>query len=713
MTTDSATPLTLDEFDQPTYEAWRELVEQQLRGAPFEKKVMTKTYEGITLQPLYRQEDATDLPNQSSFPGLPPYTRGSQVSGNLKSPWLICQELAYSTPSAFNQALKYDLERGQTAINLRLDQATLAGLDPDQAEVGQVGAGGVSIVTVADLATAFEGIDLSQLPIFVQASSAAMPTLALLVAYLNQAEVPLTNLRGAIEMDPLGSLVSAGTFPRSVAGAYDRMTQMIRWAKNTAPQLQIVTVHGQPYSNGGASAVQELAFVMATAVEYLRELNNRGLSINEIAPRLRFSFTAGSNYFMAIAKLRAARLVWAKLVKAFGGDETAQKMSMHVRTANWNKTKHDAHVNMLRTTTEAFASAVGGCDSLHVGQFDEVFGQPDEFSRRIARNTQIILQREAHLTRVIDPAGGSWYVENLTDAVGREAWSLFQQVEQNGGMYQVLQADFPQSQIQATAEQRDNHINSRKDVFIGTNKYANLTEKPITASVPDYPALHEQRAKHITDYRTSLDGQQATTMLEKLNHLLEAPAENALQAAIEVASAGATIGEIARTLRSGDETKATVTPILAGRATIGMETLRQNAEAYLAKTGQRPQIFLANMGPIPQHKPRADFSTDFFQVGGFEMLGNNGFETPDAAAKSALESGASVVVICSTDATYPEIVPTLTKALKSAKPEITVIVAGYPKAHIDEFKAAGVDEFIHVRADLHAIVSKLQTQYRL
>lgn len=703
----------LSDFPPASYDEWRKLAEEQLKGAPFEKKLVTPTVEGIDLQPLYHQGDVAGLPHLRTWPGLPPYLRGGPAAGHAGQPWLICQEIAYGTAEAFNQAIKYDLERGQTAVTLRLDKATRLGQDPDEAQPGHVGQGGLSIATVDDLARALEGIDLEQTPLYIQASAAAVPTTALLMALVKRQGKALARLRGGIEMDPLGNMAREGVLPRSVAGAYDQMAHLLKWAKANAPQWQTVTVHGQPYSDGGGSAVQELAFVLATAVEYLRALQARGLSIDEITPRFRFAFSLGSHYFMEIAKLRAARLLWAKVVQAFGGSPAAQQITLHGCTATWNKTAHDPYVNMLRVTIEAFAGAAGGCDSIHTGQFDEAIRPPDEFSRRIARNTQIILQNEAHLPRVIDPAGGSWYVEKLTDQVARAAWQLFQEVEWQGGMAQALQAGFPQAQVAQTAAKRAGNLATRKETLLGTNRYANLQEKLPEPDGIGIATLHKKRADYVAQFRTGLDTDQSTVVMQKLAEVLEAEHDAILEAAIGAALAGATIGEIARTLRKGDETKATIEAIPARRGGEPFEALRAAAEAYRTRTGARPRVFLANLGPISQHKARADFAADFFQIGGFEALNNNGFPTPEQAAQAALDSGAPVVVICSTDETYPEVVPPLVKAIKAAKPATIVVLAGYPADQIEAHRAAGVDEFIHLRANVVEVLEKVQKRLEI
>jgi methylmalonyl-CoA mutase len=411
---------------------------------------------------------------------------------------------------------------------------------------------------------------------------------------------------------------------------------------------------------------------------------------------------------MEVAKLRAARLLWAKAVAAFGGSRLSQKMTIHVRTSAWNKTIFDPYVNMLRATVEGFAGSIGGADSIHIGPFDEPLGLPDAFSRRIARNSHLILQHESHLNKVIDPAGGSWYVETLTDAIARQAWALFQQVERMGGMGQALLAGFPQAQIAQTAAQRTGNIATRRDVFVGTNMFANLTENPSEVHQIDYEDLHKRRANHIVQHRTSLDNLSNTIVLQKLVEVLNAELDNAIEAAIEAALAGATLGEIAKTLRTGDEIPTTIEPITPYRATETFESIRVASEIFRARTGSRPQVFLANMGPVSQHKARADFTVDFFQVGGFELVNNDGFSTVRLAARAAIETDAPVIVICSTDETYPTIVPRLTRTIKRAEPKRIVIVAGRPGEQRELYQKAGVDDFIHLGVNVYDKLFSLQ-----
>jgi methylmalonyl-CoA mutase len=701
---DAATP-TFGEFPPTPYEEWRKVVDKFLKGAPFEKRLVTKTYEEIDLQPMYRQEDITNLPHLDSLPGFTPYLRGTTPLGYVTSSWDVAQELPYATPAAFNEALRADLARGQNAVNLVLDRPTLAGIDADQAEADDVGKGGLSISSVADLAQALDGADLENTSLFIQASTSALTFTALLAALVQKQGKSLARVRGAIGMDPLGQLARDGRLPRDLDGIYDVMAQLATWAKANAPQLRTITVQGHPYHNGGASTTQELAFALATAVDYLRAMQARGLSIDDAAPRFRFALSIGANFFMEIARLRAARLLWAKIVQAFGGNAESQKMNLHARTSAWNQTVYDPHVNLLRATTEAFSSAVGGCDSLHISPFDELLRVPDEFSRRVARNTHIVLREESHITRTVDPAGGSWYVENLTDSVGRKTWAIFQEIEKQGGMAKALEAGWPQARVADTAARRAANIARRKDIFVGTNMYPNLKETRIEPEPVDAWAVQTERAAALKQHRASADAGRKQGALDRL-----AKGGEVVEAAIQAALAGATLGEIAQAARASAKAGPTVNPVHAQRGAQAFEALRQTAETYVARTGHRPLVFLATMGPLTQHKGRADFATAFLGVGGFETIYPSGFNTPDEAADAALASNAKAVVICSTDPTYPEIVPPLVQKLKKASPDLIVLLAGYPADQVEAFKAAGVDDFIHLNANCQALLSTLQKQ---
>jgi methylmalonyl-CoA mutase len=554
---------------------------------------------------------------------------------------------------------------------------------------------------VHDIERALGGIDLEKTPVHIEPGSAALPVLALLAAYLRGRQKDIATLHGSLDNDPLGELLADGNLPYSIGIAFDRMAGIAKWAGSHCPLFRTVGIRTHACHDAGGNAVQELAFALATAVEYLRQLEQRGVGVDGAAAQMRLSFSVGSDFFMGIAKLRAARLLWARLVSACGGSADAQRMQIHARTALTNRSKLDPYVNMLRATTEAFAAVAGGCESLHVAPFDEVVRPPDDFSRRIARNTQIILRDECDFGRVLDPAGGSPFVETLTRQLAEKAWALFQEIESRGGMLKALESGWPQEQVNATFAKRAGDIVHRRATLVGVNQYADHTEKPLPQSDRNLAELQKKRAAQIADYRTSPGHIAETAVLGKLDEILKSKPDEVVGLAIEAAAHGATLGEIARTLRDSSATIPQVASLPVRRLAEPFEQLRDAVE----RLGAKPKVFLANMGPVGQHKARADFSTGFFRAGGFDILDNRGFPDVEKAAEAALASGAGVVVICSTDETYPDLVPPLAKAIKSVKPATHIVLAGWPKEHIEAFKQAGVDEFIHIRANCHEVLA--------
>jgi len=613
------------DFSPPTYDQWKTAAEENLKGVPFEKALVTHTYENIDLQPIYTKLDIEDLPHLEEKPGFGHYVRGTDTKGYLDKPWEICQAIPYNNPDEFNNALKHDLERGQTAVHLS--------------------SGTTSIGTPEDMAAALKDIDLETIPIHIDAGFSGLDTYTTLKTVLENENRSPEKVNGSIDADPLGYLAAHGSLPITLENAFDQMAELLSRAKEEMPLLRTVGISGLPYHNAGASAIQEPAFVLASAVEYIEGMMDKGFTIDEIAPRMRFTFGIGPFYFMEIAKLRAARLLWSKIVETYGGDEESRKMNIHGVTSFYNQTRYAPYVNMLRTVTEAFSAVVGGVDGLQTNPFDETLGPPDEFSRRAARNTQIVLLEESHLAQVLDPAGGSYYVEKLTHEVARKTWDLFRETEKQGGMFNALQKEFPQKEIETTAEKRKKDLAKGKYVMVGTNSYANVKEEK--------PGTKPRPKKQSADAVISI-----------------------------------------RSLR-------------LHRAAEIFEELRDAANTFETQTGARPKLFLATMGPLRQHKARADYSRGFFELGGFDVIYPEGFDTPGAAVDAAAASGAPVVVICSTDDTYPELVPPITKGLKATNPGIQVVLAGYPKDRAEAHKEAGVDEFIYLGADAHAILSSL------
>lgn len=413
---------------------------------------------------------------------------------------------------------------------------------------------------------------------------------------------------------------------------------------------------------------------------------------------------------MEIAKLRALRMLWSRAVQTLGGTPEAQRMSLHVRTSLWNKTACDPYNNLLRSTVEAFAGVLGGCDSMQVGAFDEVVRQPNDFSRRVARNTQLVLQQECHLEHVIDPIGGSWLVENLTAELGKLAWAQFQEVWKQGGMETALRAGYPQKEVAKVAADKLKAVATRRASIVGVNQYANPKEKPLERTHVDPNVFYKHRVNQVIAHRTSMETDTSEVVLERLTTVVEKRGAQRFEACIEAIAAGATIGEITRALRIHDSPCQPITPVCITRASAAYEKLREEMDGFTARTGCPAQVFLCNMGPLKEHKARADFSTGFFSAGGYDVISPCGFSSAADAADAFAQSAARIAVVCSTDDKYPTIVPDLVKQLSAKRPDLFVVLAGFPQDQVEAHKRSGVNEFIHIRCDAVAVLRKCHKQ---
>lgn len=618
--------LTLDEFSKPSYETWKAAAVETLKGAPFEKKLFTKTPEGILVEPIY-----DGVAPDAAIPGFFPYTRG--ISATPQS-WVVAQEAAVGCAGKYNKVLQAALERGQTAVSLKFKGTGVCG--------------GLKELSVEAVKTALEGIDLANLALFIDGGNDPVKVYDTVGKAIKELGGNDRAVAGAISVDPLGTLLLNGKLPKTLDALYAEMADI---TKRSQPIFRTVGVNAAIYSNAGATAVQELGYALATAVEYLRALTAAGFDIDTAAQKIRFTLAMGGDFFMSLAKIRALRTLWANIVKACGGNDESCKAHIHATTMRWNKSSLDIYVNMLRSTTEATAAVLGNVESLTIEPFDATARKADDFSRRIAQNLHIILRDECQFDKVLDPAGGSPYVESLTNQLAEKAYALFQDVEKSGGMAAAVLAGTPQAAVAVANAEKMKMLEQRRMTLVGVNVYANPVEKPL-------------------EKRECCCSKKSGETAEKC------------------CSCG------------NDAPVAVSVPKLEqARAAEPFEKMRNavwNAE-------KRPQIFLANMGPVRQHKARADFTTGFFDVGGFEILTNSGFKDVPAAAEAAVASGAEIVVICSTDDTYPEIVPALTQAIKSAKPQTQVVLAGYPTDYVEAFKTAGVDEFIHIKANCYAV----------
>jgi methylmalonyl-CoA mutase len=695
------------DFPVPSFEEWKQQVEKDLKGESFDKKLITKTYEEINLQPLYTSNDIKDLPQIDNFPGFENYLRGNSASGFNGRGWEIAQDYNQALPEDLNEVLQSDLKRGLNSINIILDNPTKLGIDADQSKAGEVGKDGLSISGVRKMQVLFKDIDLTNQPINISCGFTALPITLLFTAYANETRTSLMNIKGSITSDPFEYLLTKGDLPISLNQIFDEMKLATELMIKSNSAIKTIGVSGLPFNNSGASAVQELSFTLANAVEYLDEMISRGLKVDDVAKRIKFTFGVGSFYFMEIAKLRAARMLWSKILEAYGVAEENRKMFIHCRTTEFNQTYFDPYVNMLRTTTEAFSAIVGGADSMHTNPFDESFNPADDLSRRIARNTQIILKEESHLDQVIDPAGGSYFVEKLTDDIATSTWKLFQTIEEKGGMLKAIQSGFVQDETDKVAEAKKKDFAKRKSVLVGTNMYANPKEEMMDIKKRDLDVIYKKRVEYIQKYRITGEDKKHKSILNKLQKIADTKSYDLVDDAVEAFLEGASLGEISRSIRASAEKGIAVKPLTQFRLAEMFEELRIASENFNKKTGSKPKVFLATMGPLKQFKARADFSRAFFEVGGFEIIYPNGFASTDEAVTAAIESNAQVVVICSTDGTYPVLVPPIVKGIKEKSKNIKVILAGYPKDQIEEHKKSGVDDFIYLGADAYLVLSTL------
>lgn len=678
-TTNKASEISFEEFAPATYAEWREAAVAALKGADFDKKLFTKLVDGITLDPIYNADNVT---HPIEEPGEFPYRRGTRALGYREQPWLIAQSFAACSPESFNRKAKQELDGGCTALNIVLNCKE-----------------GPKLRTLADWKTALDGIVADSLPVFVTPGTCGMGVLAMYVEAAKAQGADTKALKGGVLYDPIAKLATKGSFCAGMGfcGAKKQLVSMMQWAlANTSSDFATVGVSGLPWHNAGASAMQEVAAMLASAVTYLRVLDAAGISVDDAAPRFRFTVGIGNNLFLEIAKIRALRMLWAQIVKASGGSDEAAKIKLHARTSSWTVSKVDPWVNMLRGTAQSFSAVMGGVDSLDVVPFDAAVRRPDEFARRIARNVQLILQGECNLDKVVDPAGGSYYIENLTDTVAKESWKQFQSIEAEGGIIAALKAGTLQKSIEATAAKRYEFADQRRQAIVGVNKYVNLDEQPL--ETPECPAHGKKEgtcACHASSAPAALSG---------------ASMEDVLAAAATSTTCGI---QEALTAIYACPVGVSVEPLAPRRISERFERLLDKAAVYQARNGSRPQIFLATMGPLRQFKARADFSQDFLRAGGFDATYSTGYKTVQEAADAAVASGLGACVICSTDDTYGDIVPEFCKLVKAARPDMTILLAGYPVDQVAAFKEAGVDMFIHVKANCHDVLETLQNKLGL
>ena len=681
------------EFSPPSKEQWKEQVAADLKGAEFERLVW-KTYEGFPVEPMYVRKDIDALPHLDALPGIEPFVRGTRPLGHAADSWTIAQTTNAVLPESAAEEIVFARRHGQDGAVLRMDRAAILACGSDCAHANGVGDGGTAVQHFPDFQKISDRIQPG-IAMDIQAGMSSPIFLAMAVV----AERSLSH----ISFNPLAHLISTGTLPYSLETTFRLIHDAVAYVDQRTMPTTVISVCGDCYHDAGASATQELACMLASGVEYLNRLTDVGLTADAVARRMRFDIPIGMSFFMEIAKLRAARMLWARVTDAFGvKDRDARKMRIYTRTSLWHQTKYDPYVNMLRSTIEAMAAIIGGTDTMYTAPFDEIVSTPGTFSKRIARNLQVILREEARLGHVADPAAGSYYVETLTHALAAHAWETFQEIERQGGYIAAATSGFLQDGIARTAEQKRANISRRRDIIVGSNQYPNLGEKNPKSGNSEIFDTAEAVAESLRTHLATRSCD-AGVLSQSLRSVLESRSGNLIAAMAAVLQEGLTLSEINDVLRNGGADIPTIRPLRPFRAAEDFERLRDAVNT----AAQRPRVFLAPFGPGFWRRARATFSSGFFGTAGMEILDNDGFETPESAVAAAVAAHAEVIVACSDDESYPEMVPRLIEAMRAADHRAIVVVAGYPKESVEALAQAGVDLFIHVKSDVGATLADL------
>ncbi len=677
----------LKDFVELNYEEWKKFVEEELKGIPFDKKLVTKTYEGIDLKPIYNIDDIKNLEQLKSRPGYPDFIRCTKISGYLIENWNIHQSIHNTLPEDFNNILSHNLKYGQNCIYLYPDWYSISNLNPPSHYTKEHYYNGLSIFHHSDFDNIFKNIDIYKYPVYIKTGFNGLPIFVLFYTFLKKHGLDFNKIKGGLYTDPYEHLVLYGSLPDSLKNTFDSLAILTDWISNNSDNFKTINVSGLPYHNSGATTIQELAYCFATAIEYINNLLERNLDINKIARSFTFTFGIGPFYFMEIAKLRAARMLWSKIIASYGGNEDSRKIHITSVTSTYNKSILDPYVNILRTITETFSAVLGGANSIQTAPFDESIRLPDEFSQHIARNVQIILNSEANLYRLIDPAGGSYFVEYLTNQIAQNTYKHIKEIISKGGFLHLLKNEIIQKEIEKIHELKVNDFAKRKYILVGVNKYSNTNEKRLESNNQDFDYIYQKRYNDLQKIKESQNNSERISTINKENILKEIDKEFITELTIE---------DIFNFIKSPSQEILKIKTIKQKRLAEIFEVLREVTNEIKLKRGKAPVVFLATMGSLKEYKARAEFSREFFEVGGFNVITGKGYNSAEEAIKDALKNSPEIIVICSTDELYKEFVPQITTELSRNKIKIILVLAGYPEEQVEHYKKLGIDEFIYL-----------------
>ena len=677
---------------------WERLAGKQLGGASPET-LNTQTPEGITLKALYTAEDVAGLQFANSWPGIEPFVRGPQATMYVGRPWTIRQYAGFSTAEESNAFYRKALAGGGQGISVAFDLATHRGYDSDHPRVvGDVGKAGVAVDSVEDMKILFDGIPLDRISVSMTMNGAVLPILAGYIVAAEEQGVAQEKLSGTIQNDILKEFMVRNTYIYPPAPSMRIVGDIIAYTTRHMPRFNSISISGYHIQEAGADAALELAYTLADGKEYVRTAIASGLTIDEFAPRLSFFFGIGMNFYMEVAKLRAARLLWARIIDGFGAQNVKSRMlRTHCQTSGWSLTAQDPYNNVVRTTIEAMAAVFGGTQSLHTNALDEAIALPTEFSARIARNTQLIIQEETGITRAIDPWGGSYLMESLTQQIADRAWELIEEVEEQGGMAKAIETGMPKMRIEESAARKQARIDRGEDVIVGVNKYQISDEEPVEILEIDNRVVREAQLERLAKIRATRDAGAVSAALAALGDAARGGEGNLLDLAVRATRARATVGEISDALEQVWGRFSASTNTISGvygsayDKDEGWAMLREDIDAFTARHGRRPRMLVCKMGQDGHDRGAKVIATAFADVG-FDIDLSPMFSTPAEVARQAIENDVHIVGVSSLAAGHKTLVPELIEELRRQGAADIVVIAGgvIPPQDYDFLYQAGV-----------------------
>ena len=676
---------------------WEKIAQKELRERELHS-LTRHTLEGIDVKPFYTAQDTKDLPHMGGIAGAAPFTRGVKATMYAGRPWTIRQYAGFSTAEESNAFYRKALAAGQQGVSVAFDLATHRGYDSDHPRViGDVGKAGVAIDSVEDMKTLFDQIPLGEISVSMTMNGAVVPILASFIVAAQEQGVDQSALSGTIQNDILKEFMVRNTYIYPPEPSMRIVADIIEYTAQHMPKFNSISISGYHMQEAGATLVQELAYTLADGREYVRAAIARGMDVDAFAGRLSFFFAIGMNFFMEAAKLRAARLLWHRVMEEFNPKNPKSSMlRTHCQTSGVSLQEQDPYNNIVRTAYEALSAVLGGTQSLHTNSFDEAIALPTEFSARIARNTQLILQKETGVTNVVDPLAGSYYVEKLTADLAEAAWQLMEEVEQMGGMTKAVESGLPKMKIEESAARRQAMIDRKEEIIVGVNAFASDQEDKIDIREIDNSDVRQKQVEKLNRIKANRDSNACTAALKALTKAAQENA-NVLEAAILAARARATVGEISDAMESAFGRHRSEIKTLAGvygAAYAGDENfarIQQKIANFAQQTGRRPRMLVVKMGQDGHDRGAKVIASAFADIG-FDVDVGPLFQTPQEAAQDAIDNDVHVIGISSQAAGHMTLAPKLIDALNAAGADDIIVVCGgvIPRQDYDKLKQAGV-----------------------